>query len=145
MTVKRPKKPAKCDLYIPGHCTHPMQARKASETRSTTGTLIGVNNGVIAVEYLDKENHFRNHDCEELTEIAQPGTKVRVYEGFRLLGVDLERGSWRSFSVAFADDPWTACSYEPLTSVTPESLAERLASRGGFTVSGRLLEGFINE
>jgi hypothetical protein len=129
----------KCDLYLAGHCHHWIQARKASESRTSprVGKLEAIDDdGFIVVRYLDKIGHYRNHDVGRLVDITRPGIKVRVFERYRLLSVDLPDGSARMFCIAIEDDEWTPCSYLPLTSATPEALAERLATRGGFSVPG---------
>ena len=127
-----------CDLYIPGHCVHWIQSKKAWETTPRTGRLVEINGGIITVEYLDKIGRDRNHRAEDVLEVAHPGSKVRVFERFGLLGVD-HGALTRMFCIAEADKPWTPCSTEPMTSVTPEALAERLQERGGFSVPGNLI------
>ncbi len=132
----------KCDLYLPGHCVHWIQSRKASEVTPRCGTLVEVTDTVITVEYLDKVGHYRNHDAGRILKVAKPGTKVRVSEDYGLLGVDMDHYTYRCFCIADTDRPWTSCSYEPMVATTPEALAERLASRGGFSVSGRVVKGW---
>jgi hypothetical protein len=73
---------------------------------------------------------------ERLLDAAGPGTKVAVCERYRILRVDAEHGTSRCFCIADADEPWRPCSYEPLISMTPQSLSERLSTDGGFTVLG---------
>jgi hypothetical protein len=136
MTGTSRNRRVECDLYLPGHCVHWIQARKASETTPRTGRLVEINDGVISVEYLDKIGRYRNHHPEDLLEVAQPGAKVRAFEGFGLPGVDINHFTTRMFCIADADRPWTPCSTEPMTSVTPEALAQRLQERGGFIVPG---------
>ena len=140
MAGKSRTKHEKCDLYLPGHLVHWIQARRASEVTPRIGTLVGVADGIITVEYLDKIGRYRNHRAHELAKIAEPGTKVRVFERFSLLSVDLDNRTTKMFCIADADKLWVPCSYQPLTSVTPEALAERLNTRGGFSVPGRLLK-----
>lgn len=106
---------------------------------------MGVEGDIITVEYLDKIGRYRNHRAEDVLEVAQSGTKVRVFERFGLLGVDIDHFTTRMFCIADADKPWTPCSTEPLTSVTPEALAKRLEERGGFSVPGNLLSSSSGE
>jgi hypothetical protein len=97
---------------------------------------VGVEDGIITVEYLDKVGRYRNHNAQRVLTIAKPGAKVRVFEDYGILGIDLDHRSSKSFCIADADKPWTPCSYEPLISVTPDALAKRLQERGGFSVPG---------
>ena len=145
MTAKGRRKHAKCDLYIPGHLVHWIQAKRSGDETPRTGKLVGVDDGIITVEYLDKIGRYRNHRAHDLAKIAEPGTKVRVFERYGLLGVDLDNRTTKMFCIADAEKPWVPCSYQPLTSVTPEALAERLNTRGGFSVPGRLLKGWSDE
>ena len=138
MTGASRNRRVECDLYLPGHCVHWIQSKKAWETTPTTGRLVEINGGIITVEYLDKIGRYRNHRAEDVLEVAQLGSKVRVFERFGLLGVDHDRLT-RMFCIADADEPWTPCSTEPMTSVTPEALATRLQERGGFSIPGRAL------
>jgi hypothetical protein len=135
----------KCELYIPGHCPHWIQVKRAAGTEPRVGTLVEIVDGVITVEYLDKIGHYRNHDAKQLEDIAQPGTNVRVFEDYRILGVDVEHGSRKVFCIALPGDTWTPCNYEPLESVTPDALAARLSTHGGFSVPGHLLIGDIDD
>lgn len=134
-TVRRQE----CDLYLPGHHWHWIQARKASETTPRIGKVVDVGDGVITVKYLDRTSRYRNHDARTLAKIAKPGMKVRVFERYGLLGVENDHFSGHRFCVVDAAEPLVPCSYEPLVSVTPEALAERLRTRGGFSVPGDAL------
>lgn len=97
---------------------------------------------MITVEYLDKVGHYRNHDAQKILNVAEPGTKVQVFEDYGLLGVDMDHYTYRCFCIADAERPWTPCSYEPMVATTPEALADRLASRGGFSVPGQVVKGW---
>jgi hypothetical protein len=101
---------------------------------------VGIDDGVITVAFVDKVGRFRNHQADQILQVAQPGEQVRVFEGYGILGVAIDHFVSQSFCLADADKPWRPCSIDRLTSVTPESLAERLVSRGGFTVPGELLK-----
>jgi hypothetical protein len=136
MTGTRSSQNVTCDLYLPGHLTHWIQLRRTSEVTPRTGKLVGVEDGIITVEYLDKVGRYRNHRPEEVSEVARPGTKVRVFEDYGLFGIDLDQRTSKSFCIADADQPWVECSYELLISVTAEALAERLNVRGGFSFPG---------
>ena len=130
----------KCDLYLPGHEVHWIQAKKSSEVTPSTGTLVDVADGVISVEYLDRLAHYRHHRVERVLKVTKRGAKVRVCERYRILAVDLEQRRVKLFCIALDKDKWRPCSFEPLTSATPEALAERLNFRGGFSVPGHQVE-----
>jgi hypothetical protein len=130
--MARPQRPEACDLYLPGHCVHWIQARKASTEAHSWGRLVNVvDDGIITVEFLDGVGRYRNHRVETLLDIAAPGTKVAVCERYRTLRVDIDYRTSTCFCITGIDDPWTPCSCEPLISVTLQSLAERLNLRGG--------------
>lgn len=126
-------RPDACDLYLPGHCVHWIQARKASTERHKWGRLVGVDDDVITVAYLDGVGRYRNHQAGNLLNVAGPGTKVAVSEHYRILRVDVEQRTSKCFCIAVVGDSWTPCSCEALISVTPQSLSERLSTHGGFT------------
>lgn len=136
------QRPQRCDLYLPGHVPHWIQARKGAGDRASYGRLVEINDGAITVAYLDRTALYRNHDTRPLERVAPIGTKVRVSERYYLLGVDLPDHTCKVFSIALDDAQWTPCSYLPLTDVTPEALAERLETRGGFSVPGESVTGW---
>ena len=131
-----------CDLYRPGHLAHWIQARKAYDGPASWGKVAEVNGGWITVSCLDRTARYRTHDLANVAEIAERGAKVRVSERYRLLNVQLSNHVSRGFCVALESDEWTTCSYELLADVTPESLADRLESRGGFSVPGESVVGW---
>ena len=50
------------------------------------------------------------------------------------------------YCIIDADEPWVPCDYSPLTSASPEKVAERIRTHGGFMVPGQqLLEGFADD
>lgn len=124
----------KCDLYLLGHQVHWIPALRSSEVIPSIGTLVEVADGEITVEYLEGLARYRNHRAERLLKVAKLGTRIKVCERYRILGVDLKEGRVKLFCIALDDDEWRSCSFEPLTSATPEALAERLNTRGGFSV-----------
>ncbi len=101
-----------------------------------------VSEGWITVSYLDRTARYRHHDLIAVAEIAEPSAKVRVCERYRLLNVQLSNQVSKGFCIALESDEWTPCSYEPLVDVTPEALAERLETRGGFSVPGESVVGW---
>ena len=51
-----------CDLYLPGHVVHWVQAQKASEHRFRWGRLEAVDQAVVAIRFLDRIRCYRTHD-----------------------------------------------------------------------------------
>src|SRR5258708_26678612 len=120
-----------CDLYIPGHMVHWIQFRRATEHPHTWGVFEEVRGPVITVRFLDRVARYRNHHVEAVVEVAQLGTKVRVSEGYGLLGIPLPNGDVGCFCIVDAEEPWTACSVAPPIR-SFEDLVDRLEDRGGF-------------
>lgn len=142
MTPISSSRRTKCDLFRPGHCLHWLAAKHASRTTPRTGRLVALSEGSLTVEYLDRTTRYRGHDIGGLRAVAEIGAKVRVFEDHRLLGYDIDHWHCRMFGIALDEDQWTPCSYEPLTDITPEALADRLETRGGFSVSGESVVGW---
>src|SRR5271156_4539556 len=132
--MPNPEKRPVCDFYRPGHLVHWIQARKASEPPASWGKLGEVDEGWITVNYLDRTSRYRNHDAAAVLAIAEPGDKVRVSEPYRMFGVELANHVHKGFCVALESDEWIPCSYDPLVDVTPDALADKLNTRGGFSV-----------
>jgi hypothetical protein len=126
-----------CQLYVPGHTIHYLQAIKSTGQHHQWGILIGITWDMILVEYLDRVGVYRNHKAEELLRVADLGDQVRVCEKFSILRIAGERNCNHCFSVVDADAPWRPCDFTPLTDASPEALAERLITHGGFLVPGR--------
>jgi hypothetical protein len=132
--MARPRQYVGCNLYLPGHCVHWIQARKASTEAHSWGRLVdAVDDGIITVECLDRIGRYRNHQAGKLLDAAASGTKVAICERYRILRVDVDQRTSGCFCIAVVGDSWTPCSCEALISVTPQSLSERLSTHGGFT------------
>ena len=91
-----------------------------------------VQGNVISIDFGTEIKQYRNCDPERLLEVVGIGHSVSVCEAFVIMR------NWNSycFSIADAEDPWVPCDYSPLTSASPEDLAERVRTHGGFTVAG---------
>ena len=107
----------------------------ASAERHKWGRLVGVDDDVITVAYLDGVGRYRNHQAGNLLNVAGPGTKVAVSEHYRILRVDVEQRTSKCFCIADTEDPWTPCSEAPRGPISFEDVADRVRDRGGFTVS----------
>jgi len=96
------------------------------------GTLAGVAGDLIAVDLGEEVTLFRNHEAKHLFETVGIGGTVEVCDRYSLLisGEDY-------FSILRASEPLSPCKYDALISTTPEALARRLESHGGYTVTGR--------
>jgi len=128
-----------CDLYVPGHLVHYIQAKRAAlgDDPVSWGRLDRVDsNGVITVEFLDRVERYWNHRPEEIQRVAQQGDKVRIARRWGLLSVHRRFDKLITVCVADADAPWRACSVADDPRSLDE-LSERLLDRGGFIVPGR--------
>jgi hypothetical protein len=128
-----------CDLYIPGHVVHYIQARLAWEHPREWAVLEGVQGQVITVRFPDRIARYRNHELEALLDIAEPGSSVLVSQQYGTLSVPTGRGTLGCFCIADADEPWRACSVAPRDPVSYQDLIDRLEDRGGFSIPGALL------
>jgi hypothetical protein len=123
-----------CDLYLPGHLVHWVQAKKASEHKFSWGRLEAVEEPIVTVRYLDRVGTYRTHDTAELAFYASIGDKISVCEPYGVLRYDIDDQRTLLVGVADADAPFEPCQYRPLERITPDVLAERIRSRGGFGV-----------
>jgi hypothetical protein len=124
-----------CELYRAGHTVHSIQATRGIREAHRNGLLVAVDDNVITVDFTDEVKQYRNHEVERLVEIVGIGGNVRVREPFELL----QGGGNFCFSISNIDQPWIPCDGVPLASTSPQALAERLATHGGFLVPGNLL------
>lgn len=122
--------PRRCQLYVPGHTPHVIQVKLSWRESPRIGRLLSVDGNVIDVDLGKHVEQFRNHEPERLLEIVGIGRTVRVFSSI------LRGGSNYCWSIAQAEAPWTPCNNEPLTATTPEVLAERMKTHGGFLVPG---------
>ena len=132
MTARQSGEVYRCELYRAGHTVHHIQALRSVGEANREGRLTEVLGNVISVDFGGVTRQYRNHDTDRLMDLIGVGGTVRVCEGY-----DILRGAGDyCFSVLDADEPWVPCDHEPLTSFTPEALAERLETHGGFLVPG---------
>jgi hypothetical protein len=129
--------PRRCELYLAGHTLHYIPATRSVREPHRTGYLIAANGNVISVDFGDEVKRYRHHAVERLVEIVGIGGKVQVCEGFGILRFPHGGGNF-CFSVKEIDKPWIPCDDTPPTSTSPEALAERLNTHGGFLVPGSL-------
>jgi hypothetical protein len=142
MTVRRRQTAPECDLYIPGHEVHWIQARQSSKPPHSWGVLDEVSGQVITVRFLDRVVRYRNHHTEGVLEVAQEGARVRVSEDCGLLGIPLKNapGHVACFCIVDADEPWRPCGVAPSVR-SLDDLLDRIEDRGGFGIPGGLLAG----
>jgi hypothetical protein len=124
--------PRRCELYREGHTVHPTQVRVCHRSPVRLGRLESVEGNLITVRYDDAVVCFRNHEPERLTEIVGVGGVVRSFSSI------LQGATNHCFSILQSDRPWIPCDHEPLRSFSPDALADRLASHGGFLVPGAM-------
>ncbi len=135
MTAEKTTKVYMCELYQAGHTVHHIQANRSAGEPHRHGTLTEVLGNVITVDFGNEMGRYRNHDPDRLVNIVGIGGAVEVCERY----VILRGNGGYCFSIQDADEPWIPCDHEPLTSFTPEALAERLETHGGFLVPGDAL------
>jgi hypothetical protein len=123
---------------------HQIQAIRSSSEPHRPGHLIAVEGNKITVDFGEEVKHYRNDDVERLVDIVGIGGEVLVREDFDILRYRTSHFESHCFSIADAEEPWILCDTTPMTSTTPEALAERLTTHGGFLVPGKLLEDGIN-
>lgn len=128
-------KPRRCNVYSPGHSAHWIPAIRSDSAHHDVGILSEINEELFIVDFGTEYRTYRNHETERLVEIVGVGNGVRICERYRLA----RSRSGLLFSIALSSDPWGACDDSPLTSATPQALADRLNSHGGFSVPGRLV------
>ena len=122
--------PRRCELYLAGHTPHPTQVNVCLRQEPRFGTLRSVEDNVLAVDFGDHVEKFRNHETERLLEIVGLGRTVRAFSSI------LQGWTNHCWSIARNEVPWIPCSIEPLTATTPGALAQRLRTHGGFLVPG---------
>jgi len=132
VTAKKATKVYMCELYQAGHTVHHIQANRSAGEPHRHGTLTEVLGNVITVDFGHEVRRYRNHDPGRLVDIVGIRGAVEVCEPY----VILRGNGGYCFSVLDADKSWVPCVHEPLTSFTPEALAERLETHGGFLVPG---------
>ena len=123
-------KPRRCELYVAGHTPHVIQVEVCLRRVPLVGKLRSVDGDVVTVDVGDHVEQFRNHEPERLLEIVGIGGTVRIFSSI------LQGWTNHVWSIARATDPWRPCNDEPLTATTPEALAERIRTHGGFLVPG---------
>jgi hypothetical protein len=143
--AKASSKRPKCDLYIPGHCVHWIQARLAREEPHKWGELEAFEERLITIRFRAGIARYQNHQAEAVLNVAQLGAKVEVSERYGLLGIPLENGHIRLFCIAEANSPWRPCSVAHEGPVSFEDLANRLNERGGFSVAGPVITSWLEE
>ncbi len=135
MTAKDAAEVYTCELYQAGHTVHHIQANRSAGEPHRQGSLTEVRDDVITVDFGNEIRRYRNHDPDRLVDIVGIGGSVGVCERY----VILRGNGGYCFSILDADKPWVPCDYEPLTSFTPEALARRMETHGGFLVPGAVL------
>ena len=117
-----------CDLYVPGHLVHFIQAKKAWESDDPVrwGRFEGVDDGCLIVRFLDGPGRYRIHRPSEVMRAAERGDKVRVSERWRLASISRRFEQVLAVSIALPDDPWRSCSVAPGEPVSFEDRADRL-------------------
>jgi hypothetical protein len=138
-------RPRHCQLYIPGHSVHWIQAKKSYGEPHREGRLTAVSGDVLTVEFGDEVKQYRNCDPDRLLDIVGIQGRVSVCERYSILRTPSRDGHY-VFCIVDPDEAWVPCDYSPLSSATPAALAERLETHGGFFVSGQqVLEALADD
>jgi len=125
-----------CDLYLPGHRVHWIQAKHAFGAPAIWGHIAGVGDNEITVDLIDRVGRYRTHDTTWFKDADWIGAKARVCESVGHLVVEAGPESSMGFSIALDDSEWVPCCVDRLESDIPETLHDRLVARGGFVVAG---------
>jgi hypothetical protein len=123
-----------CERYTSGHSVHYIQAIHSYGKPHRAGQLVDVTDNVLTVDFGEETKQYQTHDPERLLDIVGISGDVRVCDCYTIL-----RRRNSCFSISDIDGPWVPCDYEPLRSTTPEALAKRVETHGGFTVPGHLV------
>lgn len=125
-----------CDLYLPGHLVHFIQAERASGSEDPVrwGRFAGLEDGRLVVRSLDATRRYRIHRPGEVARVAEAGDKVRVSERWRVATVTRRFEHVISVCIALPDDPWRPCGVAPAQPESLGDLAGVLEERGGFVV-----------
>jgi hypothetical protein len=130
--ARKKNKVRRCQLYTDGHVVHHIQAIHSYGRPHRSGRLVDIDGNELTVDFGIDVKRYRNHDPDRLVGIIGIGGEVRDCESY----VILRGGGSYCFSISAIDKPWTPCDFEPLRSATPEALAERARTHGGFVVPG---------
>jgi len=135
-------KPRRCDLYLPGHTVHWIQAMHSLDDEPAFGRLVDIEGGVLTLDMGHSYRAYRSHEPERLAEIVDLGRGVYLFERFALLRP--YRYGGYSFSIARADKAWRECTTNFPDPTDPEAIARALNEDGGFTVRGRDVLGWTS-
>jgi hypothetical protein len=97
---------------------------------------------VLSIDFGDATKQYQCHDPERLLDIVGIGGEVQVCESYSIVRFRHSASGSYCFSILDAEKPWSPCDYQPLRATTPEALAERIETHGGFSVPGhQILRG----
>jgi hypothetical protein len=142
-STRRRKQPKarRCQLYQDGHTVHYIQANRSAGRPHRKGQLINVDGHDITIDFGDEIKRYRNHHADQLLEVVGIGGLAKVCEEYVILRSPIDHYQNHCFSISSVDDPWVPCDFEPLRSTTPQALADRIETHGGFVVPGRSVRG----
>ncbi len=140
-TTRRSSEHAECDLYLPGHLVHFIQAKKAWESGDPVrwGRFERVDEGCLVVCFLDGRGRYRVHRPAEVGRVAEAGDKVRVSERWRVASISRRFEQLLAVCIALPDDPWRPCRLAPQEPASCDGPAERIDHRGGFVAPGSVV------
>ena len=91
------------------------------------------------MRFLDRVGNYRTHDTAELAFYATTGDKVGLCEPFGVLRYEIDHRRALLVGVTDAAAHWEPCQYRPLEQITPDTLAERIRTHGGFSIPAHRL------
>ena len=136
--MSRVRRPRRCTSYAAGHTVHWIQAlhpvnKPQVARRTRKGTLTAVDGDLLTIRFPGGgvPERFHNHEPRRLLAIARRlPAAVSLNDEYCILRVRTY-----CFSVRPArGGPLSPCPRDELTDSSPQSLADRLLSHGGFSV-----------
>jgi hypothetical protein len=129
---------ARCARYTPGHQTHAIQARLASEVDPANylnGTVVSVeDDGWITVDVSGEPLRFWTHDPTRVRHCFEESGWHVGLPGYGVLHARSARGG--RYCICVSDRGPTPCAPPSTASSSPEDLYERVLTHGGFLVAG---------
>jgi len=130
--------PKNCGLYLPGHVTHWIHAKKGWEDKEHAPVpcdfIDGLEDGTVLIEVAGEQLRLWHHQPDRLVEAVENcGRNVKYQDQWRLLKVHDSPGGSYVFNMAKLSHNPIPCPATPPSG----SPAELLNSAGGFTIPVR--------
>lgn len=121
-----------CDLYLPGHNVHWIQAKRSwgRQREDVAAVIESIDGDFVRVIVDGRVQVFRNHDLSRLAMLSAETPEVALRQPGLLASQN------HLVCIAPADLPWIPCRTHSEADGDSLSLAEQLISTGGFTIAG---------